>query len=150
MAKVTKSKKAASVRTSNRKKRAAESDAAFDPVEWLIRTHPATASWLGHDLTKERGRRLKPDCLIMHPGPINRGVEIDSELADGPQSVILEQVTNGVAAQMMLYDYDFNDPAVGDPTKLSPYGLRRLSQMEKWLRAGYACPVMIDRLLPWI
>jgi Aspartate carbamoyltransferase, catalytic chain len=39
---------------------------------------------------------LKPDCLIMHPGPINRGVEIDSEVADGLQSVILDQVTNGL------------------------------------------------------
>ncbi|MEY2572522.1 MAG: aspartate carbamoyltransferase catalytic subunit [Verrucomicrobiota bacterium] len=53
-------------------------------------------------LTKERGRWLKPDCLIMHPGPINRGVEIDSELADGAQSVILEQVTNGLAIRMAV------------------------------------------------
>ena len=53
-------------------------------------------------LTKERGKRLKPDCLIMHPGPINRGVEIDSDLADGAQSVILEQVTNGVAIRMAV------------------------------------------------
>src|SRR5256714_9456921 len=53
-------------------------------------------------LTKERGQRLKPDCLIMHPGPINRGVEIDSELADGAQSVILEQVTNGLAVRMAV------------------------------------------------
>ena len=53
-------------------------------------------------LTKERGKRLKPDCLIMHPGPINRGVEIDSELADGPQSVILDQVTNGLAIRMAV------------------------------------------------
>jgi len=53
-------------------------------------------------LTKERARLLKPDCLIMHPGPINRGVEIDSELADGAQSVILEQVTNGLAIRMAV------------------------------------------------
>src|SRR5881394_1125021 len=53
-------------------------------------------------LTKERGKRLKRDCLIMHPGPINRGVEIDSELADGAQSVILEQVTNGLAVRMAV------------------------------------------------
>ena len=51
-------------------------------------------------LTKSRAARLKPDCLIMHPGPINRGVEIDSEVADGPRSVILEQVTNGIAVRM--------------------------------------------------
>jgi aspartate carbamoyltransferase catalytic subunit len=53
-------------------------------------------------LTKERAKLLKPDCLIMHPGPINRGVEIDSELADGAQSVILDQVTNGLAVRMAV------------------------------------------------
>lgn len=53
-------------------------------------------------LTKERAGRLKPDCLIMHPGPINRGVEIDSEVADGLQSVILDQVTNGLAVRMAV------------------------------------------------
>jgi aspartate carbamoyltransferase catalytic subunit len=53
-------------------------------------------------LTKDRAKLLKPDCLIMHPGPINRGVEIDSELADGPQSVILNQVTNGIAIRMAV------------------------------------------------
>jgi aspartate carbamoyltransferase catalytic subunit len=53
-------------------------------------------------LTKERAARLKPSCLVMHPGPINRGVEIDSEIADGPQSVILEQVTNGLAVRMAV------------------------------------------------
>jgi aspartate carbamoyltransferase catalytic subunit len=51
-------------------------------------------------LTKTRAALLKPDCLIMHPGPINRGVEIDSEVADGPRSVILDQVTNGLAVRM--------------------------------------------------
>jgi aspartate carbamoyltransferase catalytic subunit len=44
----------------------------------------------------------KPDVLIMHPGPINRGIEIDPEVADGPYSVILEQVTNGLAVRMAL------------------------------------------------
>ncbi len=53
-------------------------------------------------LTKERAKLLKPDCLIMHPGPINRGVEIDSDIADGPQSVILDQVTNGLAVRMAV------------------------------------------------
>jgi aspartate carbamoyltransferase catalytic subunit len=53
-------------------------------------------------LTKERARLLKPDCLIMHPGPINRGVEIDSDVADGNQSVILDQVTNGLAVRMAV------------------------------------------------
>ena len=53
-------------------------------------------------LTKARAKLLKPECLIMHPGPINRGVEIDSELADGVQSVILDQVTNGLAVRMAV------------------------------------------------
>ncbi len=53
-------------------------------------------------LTKARARLLKPDCLVMHPGPINRGVEIDSEVADGLQSVILDQVTNGLAVRMAV------------------------------------------------
>ena len=53
-------------------------------------------------LTKDRAKLLKPECLIMHPGPINRGVEIDSELADGAQSVILDQVTNGLAIRMAV------------------------------------------------
>ncbi len=53
-------------------------------------------------LTKERAERLKPECLIMHPGPINRGIEIDSELADSARSVILDQVTNGLAVRMAV------------------------------------------------
>jgi len=51
-------------------------------------------------LTRQRLKRAKPDLLVMHPGPMNRGVEIDTEVADGPQSVILRQVTNGVAVRM--------------------------------------------------
>lgn len=51
-------------------------------------------------LSKTRFKRTKPDALIMHPGPINRGVEIDSDLADCERSVILEQVTNGLAVRM--------------------------------------------------
>jgi aspartate carbamoyltransferase catalytic subunit len=53
-------------------------------------------------LTEERARRAKKDVLIMHPGPLNRGVEIASEVADGPYSVILDQVTNGVAIRMAV------------------------------------------------
>jgi aspartate carbamoyltransferase catalytic subunit len=53
-------------------------------------------------LTKARAARLNPSCLVMHPGPINRGVEIDSDVADGSQSVILEQVTNGIAVRMAV------------------------------------------------
>lgn len=51
-------------------------------------------------LNKTRASWLNPKAIIMHPGPINRGVEIDSDLADGERSVILEQVTNGVVVRM--------------------------------------------------
>lgn len=53
-------------------------------------------------LTGERMKRTKRDILVMHPGPINRGLEIESEVADGPRSVILEQVTNGLAVRMAV------------------------------------------------
>ncbi|HEY0945180.1 MAG TPA: aspartate carbamoyltransferase catalytic subunit [Opitutaceae bacterium] len=53
-------------------------------------------------LNKTRASWLNPKAIIMHPGPINRGVEIDSELADGDRSVILEQVTNGIAVRMAV------------------------------------------------
>jgi len=53
-------------------------------------------------LTVERMKRAKPDILVMHPGPINRGLEMESEVADGPNSVILEQVTNGLAVRMAV------------------------------------------------
>lgn len=53
-------------------------------------------------LNPERLKKAKKDVLIMHPGPINRGVEISSEVADGPYSIILEQVTNGVSVRMAL------------------------------------------------
>jgi len=53
-------------------------------------------------MTTERVARAKPDVIIMHPGPMNRGVEIASDVADGPHSVILEQVANGVAVRMAV------------------------------------------------
>jgi aspartate carbamoyltransferase catalytic subunit len=53
-------------------------------------------------LTEERVRLAKPDAIVMHPGPINRGVEIASSVADGRESVILDQVTNGVAVRMAV------------------------------------------------
>ncbi|MBT5901626.1 MAG: aspartate carbamoyltransferase catalytic subunit [Opitutaceae bacterium] len=53
-------------------------------------------------LNQQRAAWLHPDAIIMHPGPINRGVEIDSELADGHRSVILDQVTNGIAVRMAV------------------------------------------------
>jgi aspartate carbamoyltransferase catalytic subunit len=51
-------------------------------------------------LTADRFRRCKKDAFVMHPGPMNRGIEISSEIADGPQSGILTQVTNGLAVRM--------------------------------------------------
>ena len=53
-------------------------------------------------MTEARVRLAGPDAIIMHPGPMNRGVEIASEVADGPGSVILEQVANGVAVRMAV------------------------------------------------
>lgn len=53
-------------------------------------------------LDAARLRRAAPGCLVMHPGPMNRGVEISSEVADGPQSIVLEQVANGVFARMAI------------------------------------------------
>jgi aspartate carbamoyltransferase catalytic subunit len=53
-------------------------------------------------MTAARVGRAKPDVIIMHPGPMNRGVEIASDVADGPYSVILEQVANGVAVRMAV------------------------------------------------
>ena len=58
-------------------------------------------TWL-FGMTPERLKRAKPNVLIMHPGPINRGIELASEVADGPQSSILRQVTNGLAVRMAV------------------------------------------------
>jgi aspartate carbamoyltransferase catalytic subunit len=55
-----------------------------------------------YGLTMERMKGAKNDVLIMHPGPVNRGVEIAPEVADGPYSIIIDQVTNGVAVRMAL------------------------------------------------
>ena len=55
-----------------------------------------------YGISNERMKKAKKDMLIMHPGPINRGVELSGEVADGAQSVILEQVTNGVAVRMAV------------------------------------------------
>ena len=55
-----------------------------------------------YGITRERLHAAKPDVMIMHPGPVNRGVEIDQDVADGPHSVINRQVTNGVAVRMAV------------------------------------------------
>jgi aspartate carbamoyltransferase catalytic subunit len=68
----------------------------------------------GYQLNAERLKRAKPDALVLHPGPMNRGIEITPEVADGPQSCVLEQVTNGVAVRMaILYLLITGDPGDG-------------------------------------
>jgi aspartate carbamoyltransferase catalytic subunit len=57
---------------------------------------------LQYQLTSERLRLAGPNALVLHPGPMNRGLEIDPSVADGPQSCVLEQVTNGLAIRMAL------------------------------------------------
>jgi aspartate carbamoyltransferase catalytic subunit len=69
-------------------------------------------------VSRERLDRAKHDVLIMHPGPMNRGVEIDSDVADGPHSVILNQVTNGVAVRMaVLYLLAGGKPELAEAAK---------------------------------
>src|SRR5690242_656283 len=71
-------------------------------------------------VTQERLAQVKRDITIMHPGPMNRGVEIDSRVADGPHSVILDQVTNGVAIRMaVLYLLAGGKPELADAAKRS-------------------------------
>jgi aspartate carbamoyltransferase catalytic subunit len=57
-----------------------------------------------YGITEDILKLAKPNAIVMHPGPLNREIEISSEVADGPQSVILEQVTNGVAIRMAVYE----------------------------------------------
>jgi aspartate carbamoyltransferase catalytic subunit len=69
-------------------------------------------------VTRERLDKAPRDLLIMHPGPMNRGVEIDSDVADGPHSVILDQVTNGVAVRMaVLYLLAGGKPELAEAAK---------------------------------
>jgi aspartate carbamoyltransferase catalytic subunit len=69
-------------------------------------------------VSRERLDRAKRDILILHPGPMNRGVEIDSDVADGPFSVILDQVTNGVAIRMaVLYLLSGGRPELAESAK---------------------------------
>jgi aspartate carbamoyltransferase catalytic subunit len=69
-------------------------------------------------VSRERLERAPKDLLILHPGPMNRGVEIDSDVADGPHSVILDQVTNGVAVRMaVLYLLAGGKPELAEAAK---------------------------------
>ncbi len=70
-------------------------------------------------LTRERVQAAPGELLVLHPGPMNRGVEIDSDVADGPQSVILDQVTNGVAVRMaVLYLLAGGEPEKAEAAKV--------------------------------
>ncbi len=66
-----------------------------------------------YGLTPEKLALAKPDALVMHPGPINRGVEMSSAVADGPQSVILQQVTHGIAIRMAVMSLCLGSHAAG-------------------------------------
>ena len=69
-------------------------------------------------VSRERLERAPRDMVILHPGPMNRGVEIDSDVADGPFSVILDQVTNGVAVRMaVLYLLSGGRPELAEAAK---------------------------------
>jgi aspartate carbamoyltransferase catalytic subunit len=69
-------------------------------------------------VTRSRLEKAQRDLIVLHPGPMNRGVEIDSDVADGPHSVILDQVTNGVAIRMaVLYLLAGGKPELADAAK---------------------------------
>jgi aspartate carbamoyltransferase catalytic subunit len=68
-------------------------------------------------LTEERLKAAKPDAIVMHPGPINRGVEMDSQVADGPRSVILQQVSYGIAVRMAVMSMAMQSQERGTSTK---------------------------------
>ncbi|MEZ5534957.1 MAG: aspartate carbamoyltransferase catalytic subunit [Thiolinea sp.] len=67
-----------------------------------------------YGLTEERLKVTKEDAIVMHPGPMNRGVEIDSDVADGRRSVIMEQVTNGIAVRMAVMSMIMGSMAGGN------------------------------------
>src|SRR5436853_53767 len=73
------------------------------PTQALLDSFPSLREYYNtFGLTPDRLRRAKEGVIVMHPGPMNRGVEIASDVADGPWSVILDQVTNGVAVRMAV------------------------------------------------
>jgi aspartate carbamoyltransferase catalytic subunit len=75
---------------------------------------PSEREYYAHyGLSEEKLTWAKPDAIVMHPGPMNRGVEIASSVADGPQSVILQQVSNGLAVRMAIMAM-----MLGRPTEL--------------------------------
>ncbi len=76
---------------------------------------PSTQEYFRHyGLDERRLKHAKPDAIVMHPGPTNRGVEIDGAVADGPQSVILQQVTYGIAVRMAVMSIAMGNTAAGE------------------------------------
>lgn len=79
-------------------------------VVYLLRVQRERGAEMGPDyvaryqMTEERASRMRPGAVVMHPGPINRGIEIADSVADGPRSLILRQVANGTAARMAVLD----------------------------------------------
>jgi aspartate carbamoyltransferase catalytic subunit len=73
-------------------------------------------------LTAARAKRMKPEAFVMHPGPMNRGIEIDPEVADGPTSVVAHQVRNGIAARMAVLERAMRRGpwANAEPASVSP------------------------------
>ena len=76
----------------------------FDVRDYAARArgHDDNAVCQRYGLTEAHLAGARPDAIVMHPGPINRGVELDSGTADGPRSVILQQVTHGIAIRMAV------------------------------------------------
>lgn len=79
---------------------------------------PSTSEYFRHyGLDNRRLKYAKPDAIVMHPGPTNRGVEIDGAVADGPQSAILKQVTYGIAIRMAVMSITMGNAASGENNK---------------------------------
>jgi aspartate carbamoyltransferase catalytic subunit len=78
---------------------------------------PSAGEYYKHwGLTPEKMKLAKPDAIVMHPGPMNRGVEIASDVADGKHSVILPQVTFGIAVRMAVMSMVAGSTAAGNNT----------------------------------
>ena len=83
------------------------------------------------------GRRLRPNQLLMHPGPVNRGVELAAEVIDSPQALIVEQVESGVVVRMaVLYELLAGRRRAGDPVCARRAETRSRSPHEPPARAG--------------
>jgi aspartate carbamoyltransferase catalytic subunit len=74
-----------------------------------VQVHDIKAYHKAFGLTPDTITIAKPDAIVLHPGPLNRGVEIATEIADGPQSLILEQVRNGVIIRMAILEQLLSD-----------------------------------------